>query len=113
MTSLIIVVQIVVALLLILFVLLQPGNKGGIGAALGGGGGGTVFGAKGANTFLSKLTLVAAILFMLTNITLSLISYSHSSAVDTVFSKKNAALTEKQEPKSEKAPVKKNEKEGE
>ncbi len=51
--------------------LLQPGNRGGASAALGGAGSDTVFGARGANTFLSKLTFGAAVCFMVTNFALS------------------------------------------
>ena len=76
--------QVVVALFLILVVLLQPGNRGGATAALGGGGSETVFGSRGANTFLSNLTVGAAVLFMLTNFTLSMLSGRHTSVLDTV-----------------------------
>lgn len=81
MLTFLVIVQVVVALFLILVVLLQPGNKGGVGAALGGAGGDTVFGGRGANTFLAKLTLGAAVLFMLGSFTLSFLSSPQSSVV--------------------------------
>lgn len=74
MLTFVIVLQVLVALFLIMVILLQPGNKGGASAALGGAGSDTVFGARGANTFLSKITFGAAVCFMLTNILLSFLS---------------------------------------
>lgn len=82
MTSFVIVIHVLVSLMLILTVLLQPGNKGGMGAAFGGAGGATVFGGRGANTFLAKLTAGAAIVFMLTSMTLVYLSSKGSSAFD-------------------------------
>jgi len=78
MVALLVVLQVVVAIFLILVVLLQPGNKGGMSAAFGGAGGDTVFGARGANTFLSKLTYGAAAIFMITSVALSLKSAPRS-----------------------------------
>ncbi len=90
-----IILQILVALLLIAAVLLQPGNKGGVGIALSGAGGETVFGGRGANTFLSKLTFSAAVLFMVTNFALSFMSSSHSSVLrelESMQKKEDAAM---------------------
>lgn len=86
MLAFVIVLQVLVALFLILVVLLQPGNRGGASAALGGAGSDTVFGARGANTFLSKLTFGAAVCFMMTNIALSYMS-SLSGSNASVFDK--------------------------
>ena len=82
MTTFVIVVHVLVSILLILTVLLQPGNKGGMGAAFGGAGGATVFGGRGANTFLAKLTAGAAVVFMLTSFTLVYLSSKGGSAFD-------------------------------
>lgn len=76
MLAFVIVLQVVVALFLIMVVLLQPGNRGGASAALGGAGSDTVFGGRGANTFLSKITFGAAVCFMVTNFALSYMSSS-------------------------------------
>jgi|SRR5580704_4705499 preprotein translocase subunit SecG len=76
MLAFVIVLQVLVALFLIMVVLLQPGNRGGASAALGGAGSDTVFGARGANTFLSKITFGAAVCFMVTNLALSFMSSS-------------------------------------
>lgn len=78
MLAFVIVLQVLVALFLIMVVLLQPGNRGGSAAALGGAGSDTVFGARGANTFLSKLTFGAAACFMITSMALSFLSTPHA-----------------------------------
>lgn len=66
------VIHIVVSILLIVVVLLQPGKGGDLGSVFGGGGGSSesVFGAAGAVPFLSKVTRVLAILFLLSSLTL-------------------------------------------
>ena len=80
MTAFLIILHVLVCVFLILFVLLQPGARGGVGAAFGGAGGQTVFGGRGANTFLAKLTAAAAIIFMVTSISLSYF-VSHNKSV--------------------------------
>lgn len=79
MLAFVIVLQVLVALFLIMVVLLQPGNRGGASAALGGAGSDTVFGGRGANTFLSKITFGAAVCFMVTNFALSFMSSSQGN----------------------------------
>jgi preprotein translocase subunit SecG len=81
MTAFLVVLHVLVCLFLVLFVLLQPGARGGVGAAFGGAGGQTVFGGRGANTFLAKLTAGAAVIFMITSITLSFFGSSSSSVM--------------------------------
>ena len=58
-------------LCLIAIVLLQHGKGADIGVSFGGGGSNTVFGARGAGNFLTKLTTGAAVVFMVTSFTLS------------------------------------------
>jgi preprotein translocase subunit SecG len=72
MTVLLTILHVIVCLLLILIVLLQSGKSADLAGAFGGGGSQTAFGARGTATFLSKLTTIAAIIFMLTSFTLSL-----------------------------------------
>ena len=66
--------HILIASGLILIVLLQSGKGADIGAAFGGGSSQTVFGGRGAATFLSKATTVLAILFMVMSIALTLLA---------------------------------------
>ena len=74
MSILVIVLHIIVCVALIMIVLLQTGKGADMGAAFGGGSSQTLFGSTGASTFLSKATTVAAIVFMLTSLTLAYMS---------------------------------------
>ena len=79
--------HVVVCLVLIVVVLLQTGKRADLAGAFGGGGSQTAFGARGAATFLSKATTSAAILFMLTSLTLAILSSrarSSGTVLDTV-----------------------------
>ena len=66
----IIILHICVCIALILIVLLQKGKGAGMGAAFGGSSQ-TVFGSAGSSGFLQKVTTAAAVLFMLTSLSLS------------------------------------------
>lgn len=73
MTTMVLVLHISVALMLIVFVLLQSGTKGAsLGAAFGGSSQ-TVFGSRGPASFMGKITTFAAVVFMITSLTLSII----------------------------------------
>jgi preprotein translocase subunit SecG len=80
MLTAIIVIHVVVCLALVSIVLLQHGKGAGIGAAFGGSSQ-TVFGSSGAAPFLAKLTAVAAVLFMLTSLSLSFLSRQQDVSV--------------------------------
>ncbi len=66
------IVHVIVCLFLIIVVLLQSGQSADIAAAFGGMGSQTAFGPRGAATVLSKATTWAAVIFMVTSITLSI-----------------------------------------
>ena len=66
------VIHVIVSFFLILVVLLQQGKGQDIGSAFGGGGTQATFGARGGATLLTKLTTVAAVMFMLTSLTLTI-----------------------------------------
>jgi preprotein translocase subunit SecG len=67
------IVHVLVCLVLILVVLLQSGKGADLAGAFGGASTQTAFGSRGPASFLSKLTTVSAVLFMVTCLTLSLI----------------------------------------
>ncbi len=71
--SLVNVLHITVCLFLILVVLLQQSKGGGLGGALGGGAA-QVFGGRGSANFMTRLTSGAALVFMLTSMTLAYMS---------------------------------------
>jgi preprotein translocase subunit SecG len=75
------VVHVLVCLILIVAVLLQRGKGAEIGAVFGGGGSSTVFGSRGAGTFLSRLTTGAAALFFITSLTLAILGSGHRGSV--------------------------------
>ena len=70
--SIAIVVQIISAIAVIILVLLQHGKGADLGAAFGSGASGSIFGASGSANFLSRSTAVAATLFFLATIALTL-----------------------------------------
>jgi preprotein translocase subunit SecG len=76
----IVIIHIVVCIALILIVLLQTGKGADMGAAFGGGASQTLFGTTGASTFLSKATTAAAVIFMLTSLTLAYMADNSGNA---------------------------------
>ena len=68
---LITIVHVLVCFFLILVVLAQTGKGQDLASAFGGTGSQTAFGARGTATLLSKITAGAAILFMVTSLSLS------------------------------------------
>ena len=66
--------HVIVSVVLILVVLLQTGKRADLAGAFGGGGSQTAFGARGAATLLSKATTASAVLFMITSLSLSILT---------------------------------------
>jgi preprotein translocase subunit SecG len=77
MESLLITIHYFICAFLIIVILLQAGKGADIGAVFGGGSQ-TVFGSRGPATFLSKLTAVVAVAFLVTSIWLAHISKNRS-----------------------------------
>ena len=63
--------HILAALAIVALVLLQQGKGADAGAAFGAGGSGTVFGARGAASFLTRATAILALVFFLTSLGLA------------------------------------------
>ncbi|MEI6306091.1 MAG: preprotein translocase subunit SecG [Deltaproteobacteria bacterium] len=80
MTILLTILHVLVSLFLVAVVLLQSGKGAEMGASFGSSGSQSVFGAGGGTTFLSKMTTGAAVIFMLTSLTLAYISGLPSSS---------------------------------
>jgi len=72
--------HVIVCVILVLVVLLQSGKGADLAGAFGGGATQTAFGSRGPASFLSKMTTVAAVVFMITSIGLSLITTSKTEA---------------------------------
>ena len=81
-----ITLHVFICLMMIAVVLLQSGKGAEIGAAFGGSSQ-TVFGSRGPGTFLSKTTVWAASIFMLTSLSLAILSkqaVTSSSVLDNL-----------------------------
>ena len=89
------VLHVLVGLFLILVVLLQAGKGAAMGASLGSAGSQAMFGSSGAGNFLTKLTTGAAIIFMITSLSLAVVSTDkdHDSVI-----KESEGTTEQQIP---------------
>jgi preprotein translocase subunit SecG len=83
MRFLLVSLHIIVSAILIAMVLLQKGKGADMGAAFGGASQ-TVFGPRGAQSFLAKLTTAAAVIFMLTSFTLALTAAKNRSLMENV-----------------------------
>lgn len=68
--------HVMVGIFLILVVLLQTGKGASLGAAFGGSSD-TMFGARGPGSFLSKMTTVVAVVFILTSLALATPYFAH------------------------------------
>src|SRR5512132_1924537 len=82
MYTFILIIHVIVCIFLIFIVLIQSGKGAELGAAFGGSSQ-TLFGARGAATFFSKMTTISAIVFMLTSLVLAVITNKGSSVVRT------------------------------
>jgi preprotein translocase subunit SecG len=71
MTLFLTVLHVMVCVFLVVIVLLQRGKGAEIGAVFGSGSGSTIFGSRGAGNFLTKLTTGAAVIFMITSLSLA------------------------------------------
>jgi preprotein translocase subunit SecG len=78
MYGVVLALHILVSLILILVVLFQQPAKGGMGTVFGGGE--TIFGGGGAAPFMTRLTTGVAILFVVTSLTLVLLSVRRAPA---------------------------------
>jgi preprotein translocase subunit SecG len=74
-------IYVIICFFLILVVLLQQGKGADIAGAFGGGGSQTAFGARGATTFLHKLTTGAFVAFVLISMLLSILEARPRSSV--------------------------------
>jgi preprotein translocase subunit SecG len=88
--------HIIICFFLIIVVLLQSGKAADLAGAFGGMGSQTVFGPRGTATVLSKATTIAAALFMVTSLSLVILSTrTSSSATGSVIHTHAAPITKK------------------
>ncbi len=99
--TLAVVVHVFVCFLMIAAILLQAGKGAEMGAAFGGSSQ-TVFGSRGPGTFLSKVTVVAAIIFMLTSLGLAVLSRERTFSSTVIdLNKKDASTTPASQPSAQ------------
>jgi preprotein translocase subunit SecG len=101
------IVHVVICFFLIVVVLLQSGKAADLAGAFGGMGSQTAFGPRGSATLLSKATTLAAALFMVTSLSLSILTMRGSASSGSVLEKVPANKTAPAKPAAQpnRAPV--------
>jgi preprotein translocase subunit SecG len=86
MVTALISIHVIVCILLILIILLQSGKGATMGASFGAGSSQTLFGPTGPASILTKITTGVAIIFMITSLTLAMLSsrVSDSSVMESL-----------------------------
>lgn len=80
--QIILIIHVLLALSLVVLILIQHGKGADMGAAFGAGASGSLFGARGANSFIYKLTASIAISFFLTSLTLTYLAGNNNDNAD-------------------------------
>jgi preprotein translocase subunit SecG len=98
--------HVLICLFLIIVVLLQSGKAADLAGAFGGMGSQTVFGPRGTATVLSKATTIAAALFMITALSLTVLTDRSAPSSGSVLEHRKApAAQQKSNPKPTTAPT--------
>jgi preprotein translocase subunit SecG len=82
-TVILTVLHVLVCLFMVVVVLLQSGKAADLAGAFGGMGSQTTFGPRGTATALSKATAIAAVLFMMTSLSLAILATRGRGATGT------------------------------
>ena len=96
MVILLTILHVLICVFLIIVVLLQSGKAADLAGAFGGMGSQTTFGPRGSATVLSKATTLAAALFMVTSMTLSILATRNAGVTSTVLDKAKAPAAQSQ-----------------
>jgi preprotein translocase subunit SecG len=91
-------VHVLVCFFLIIVVLLQSGKAADLAGAFGGMGSQTVFGPRGTATVLSKATTIAAALFMVTSLSLVIVTHKNAGGTAGSVIKTHPAAVQKAKP---------------
>ena len=84
MQQLVLIFHVLLSFAVIGLVLVQQGKGADAGAAFGSGASATVFGARGSNSFLTRITTLAVVLFFITSIGLFIIAANRSAELGSV-----------------------------
>jgi preprotein translocase subunit SecG len=100
-------IHIIVCLFMIVVVLLQSGQAADLAGAFGGMGSQTAFGPRGSTTLLSKATTLAAVIFMITSLTLAILATRAAASSGSVLEREKGApaKTTQQQNKAPAAPA--------
>ena len=90
----VLIIHVLAAATIIGLVLLQHGKGADMGAAFGSGSAGSLFGASGSANFLSRSTAVFAVIFFISSMGLSYLSFEKSSSVGVMSTHEEPARTE-------------------
>ena len=91
--------HVLVAIAMVAFVLIQRGPGATAGAAFGSGASGTVFGSRGAGSFLSRTTWILATLFCLISLTMAVVVSRNIVTTET-----DVGVVGSQQPAQQEAP---------
>ena len=69
------IIHVIVSVLLILIILLQIGRAGSLGGLFGGGGGDQLLSTPSGSQLLRKVTIVLSLMFLVTTVSLTVVSY--------------------------------------
>jgi preprotein translocase subunit SecG len=105
MTILLTIVHVLVCVFLVIVVLLQSGKAADLAGAFGGMGSQTAFGPRGAATVLSKATTIAAALFMVTSLSLSILATRGAGKSGSVLERAGKAAPQQQQKGGAPAPA--------
>ena len=92
MTILLTIIHVIVCFFLVVVVLLQSGKAADLAGAFGGMGSQTAFGPRGSATVLSKATTIAAALFMVTSLSLDILSTRNAASSGSVLERQKAPV---------------------
>jgi len=94
MQTIMLVIHVLIAISLIGLVLIQHGKGADMGAAFGSGASSTVFGSRGAGSFLTRVTAILAALFFVTNLGLAILAtQSNEVRIESVVDRVEAPAT--------------------
>ena len=99
------IVHVVICFFLVIVVLLQSGKAADLAGAFGGMGSQTAFGPRGSATMLSRATTIAASAFMVTSLTLAILSTRGASTSGSVLERQKAKQTTTQPANKPAAPA--------
>jgi len=101
----VIALHVIVCIFLVLVVLLQSGKGADLAGAFGGGATQTAFGSRGPASFLTRMTTVVAIIFMLTSIGLSMMGENRSTNDRSILDDRATTPAQEQKTDSGAAPT--------